>query len=154
MNRWTAKFLVLIASFALFAGAALAQFEEIGINIRKFPPDAKRGELVILGAPDASMDGRPDRLAPGVRIRDAKNALVLSGTLVNARLLVNYTRNNTGLVQTVWVLTPEEAALKLPSQAGQSGGFFSNISSMFGTSSAAPQDDGKTPYNQLPKYKQ
>ena len=154
MNRWTAKFLFLIALVASFANAALAQTEEVDTNIRKFPLDAKRGELVIFGAPDASMNGKPDRIAPGIRIRDAKNALVLSGTLVNARLLVNYTRDNIGLIQSVWVLTPEEAKLKLPSQAGQPTGFFSNIGSMFGAPVAAPQDNGSTPYDQLPKYKQ
>ena len=153
MNRWISKFLALISVFAvlvLASSAALAQFQG-SANIRKFPPDAKRGEMIVLGAPDVSIDGKLDRMAPGVRIRDASNALVLSGVLVNTRVVVNYTRDNTGLVQNVWVLNAEEAKLKMP---GEPAGFFSNIGSLFGASSAAPQDDGKTPYNQLPKYKQ
>ena len=149
MNRWTSKTFASMALLALFASTAFAQTEEAPSNIRKFPPDAKRGELVVFSAPDVSIDGKPDRLAPGVRIRDASNALVLSSTLVNARLLVNYTRGNTGLLQNIWVLNTEEAKLKMP---GQPGGFFSNIGSMFDT--PVVRDDGNTPFNQLPKYKQ
>ncbi len=148
MNRWTTKTLTSLALFALLIGAAQAQTED-SPNIRKFPPDARRGELVVLSAPDASMDGKADRLSPGVRIRDANNALVLSGTLANAKLLVNYTRDNTGLLQNIWVLSPEEAKLKMP---GQPEGFFSNIGSMF--DKPVVKDDGNTPFNQLPKYKQ
>jgi hypothetical protein len=153
MNRWISKFLALISVFAVLSLATSAVLAQIqgSSNIRKFPPDARRGELIVLSAPDVSIDGKMDRMAPGVRIRDASNALVLSNMLVNTRVVVNYTRDNTGLVQNVWVLNPEEAKLKMP---GDSAGFFSNIGSLFGTTSAAPQDDGKTPYNQLPKYKQ
>ena len=150
MNRWISRLLASSALFALVIGAAHAQIDGDS-NIRKFPPNATRGELVIFSAPDASIDGKADRLSPGVRIRDASNALVLSSSLANTRLLVNYTRDNIGLVQNVWVLTTQEASLAIP---GQPTGFFSNIGSMFGSPAAAPQDNGSTPYNQLPKYKQ
>ena len=151
MNRWIPRFLACAVLFSLFSGAVQAQSEDANSNIRKFPPDAKRGELIVISAPDVSIDGKADRLSPGVRIRDASNALVLSNTLANARLVVNYTRDNIGLVQNVWVLTQDEAKVKMP---GQTGGFLSNIGSLFGTPTAAPQDNGSTPYNQLPKYKQ
>ena len=147
MNRWTSTlFLPLIA---LLFSVANAQTEDVKPNLRSFPKDAKRGELVVLSAPDIAMDSKPDRLSPGVRIRDAKNNLVMSGTLANQRLVVNYLRDNTGLVHSVWVLTSDEARQKMP---GQSDGFFSNIRSMFDTPVAV--DDGKTPFNQLPRYKQ
>ena len=150
MNRWISQLLASTALLALAASAAYAQ-PDGSSNIRKFPTNAKRGELVVFSAPDVSIDGKADRFAPGVRIRDASNALVLSSTLVNTRLVVNYTRDNIGLVQNVWVLTTEEASSTIP---GQPTGFFSNIGSMFGAPAAAPQDNGSTPYNQLPKYKQ
>ena len=147
MNRWT--FTLFISLAALLLSTASAQTEEPKPNLRIFPKDAKRGELVVLSAPDIAMDSKPDRLSPGVRIRDAKNHLVLSGTLANQRLVVNYVRDNTGLVHNVWVLTSDEARQKMP---GQSDGFFSNIRSMFDTPPVT--DDGKTPFNQLPRYKQ
>ena len=147
MNRWTS--MLFIALGALLFSAANAQTEDVKPNLRTFPKDAKRGELVVLAAPDIAIDSKPDRLSPGVRIRDAKNNLVLSGTLTNQRLVVNYVRDNTGLVQNVWVLTSDEARQKMP---GQSDGFFSNIGSIFDNPVAT--DDGKTPFNQLPRYKQ
>ena len=147
MNRWTSSLIFSLA--ALFISTVSAQTEEIKPNIRQFPKDAKRGELVVLSAPDIAVNGKPDRLSPGVRIRDARNNLVLSGTLANQKLVVNYLRDNTGLVHSVWVLNTEEIKQKMP---GQPDGLFSNIRSMFET--PVVSDDGKTPFNQLPKYKQ
>ena len=147
MNRWT-SFLINVFA-AMLVTSAHAQTEDIKPNLRSFPKDAKRGELLVLSAPDIAIDNKPDRLSPGVRIRDVRNNLVLSGTLADQRLVVNYTRDNTGLVHQVWVLNSEEIKQKMP---GQTEGFFSNIRSIFDT--PAVSDDGKTPFNQLPKYKQ
>ena len=147
MNRWTSIFLALVATLAL--STAGAQAEDPKPNTRQFPKEARRGELVVLSAPEIAMDSKPDRLSPAVRIRDINNNLVLSGTLTNQRLVVNYVRDNTGLVHNVWVLNKDEIKQKIH---GQPEGFFSNIRSMFETPVAA--DDGKTPFNQLPKYKQ
>lgn len=147
MNRWTSSFFIALA--ALLISTTNAQTEEPKPNIRQFPKDAKRGELVVLTAPEIAMDSKPDRLSPAVRIRDINNNLVLSGTLANQRLVVNYVRDNIGLVHNVWVLNAEEIKQKMP---GQPEGILSNIRSMFDT--PVVKDDGNTPFNQLPKYKQ
>ena len=147
MNRWTPSLLASLA--ALLISTASAQTEEVKPNIRQFPQNAKRGELVVLTAPDIALDSKPDRLSPAVRIRDINNNLVLSGTLANQKLVVNYVRDNTGLVHNVWVLNAEEINQKMP---GQPEGILSNIRSMFDT--PVVKDDGNTPYNQLPRYKQ
>ena len=104
---------------------------------------------MVLTVPEISLDSKPDRLSPAVRIRDINNYLVLSGTLANQRLVVNYVRDNTGLVHNVWVLNNEEIKQKMP---GMPEGILSNIRSMFET--PVVKDDGNTPYDQLPKYKQ
>ena len=145
MNRWTHT-LFLFLTAGLFSIAS-AQTEDFKPNIRQFPKDAKRGELVVLTAPDIAMDGKPDRLSPAVRIRDINNFLVLSGTLANQKLVVNYLRDNTGLVHNVWVLNAEEIKQKIP---GMPEGILSNIRSLFETPTA--KDDGNTPYHQLLKY--
>ncbi len=146
MNRWTSTLFIPLA--ALLISTAIAQTEEPKLNIRQFPKEAKRGELVVLTAPDIAMNGKADRMSPAVRIRDANNNLVLSGTLTNQGLVVNYVRDNTGLVHNVWVLNAEEIKQKMP---GQPEGILSNIRSMFET--PVVKDDGNTPFNQLPKYK-
>ena len=147
MNRWTSLLLVPLAT--LFISTAIAQTEDFKPNTRQFPKDARRGELMVLTAPEIAMDSKPDRLSPAVRIRDINNNLVLSGTLANQRLVVNYVRDNTGLVHNVWVLNSEEIKQKMP---GKPEGILSNIRSMFET--PVVKDDGNTPYNQLPRYKQ
>ena len=140
MNRWTRTVLIPIVSLVI--SAAHAQTEEPKPNVRQFPKEAKRGELVIITPPEIALDGRADRLSPAVRIRDVNNNLVLSGTLANQRLVVNYLRDNTGLVHHVWVLNAEEIKQKMP---GQPEGVLSNIRSMFDT--PAIKDDGNTPFN-------
>ena len=79
---------------------------------RNFPATALRGELRVTQPPEALLNGRPARLAPGSRIRGADNMLVLSGAIAGAPLLVHYTLDTSGLVLDVWVLTPAEAARK------------------------------------------
>jgi hypothetical protein len=84
--------------------------------MRPFPPGAERGVLVVTYPPIVQLNGKPDRLSPGARIRGQNNMLVLSGALVGQRLLVNFVRNPTGELHDVWVLTSAEAALTLPTQ--------------------------------------
>jgi hypothetical protein len=146
MNRWILTLIVPLA--ALLMSTASAQTEDFKPNTRQFPKDAKRGELVILRAPEVTLDNKPDRLSPGVRVRDVLNNVVLSGTFANQKLVVNYVRDNIGLVHHVWVLNNEEIKQKMP---GQPEGVLSNIRSMFET--PVVKDDGNTPFNQLPKYK-
>jgi hypothetical protein len=76
---------------------------------RVFPAQALRGELVVTAAPEVLLNGRPDRLAPGARIRGEDNLLVMSGAITGLRLTVHYTREATsGLLLDVWVLRPVE----------------------------------------------
>ena len=79
---------------------------------RNFPATALRGELVITAPPEALLNKKPARLAPGSRLRGMDNMLVLSGAAVNQRLLVNYTLDLHGNLMDVWVLTTAEAARK------------------------------------------
>jgi hypothetical protein len=152
MNRCAPRplaVLILLAATIFFSSLpAAAQTGEVqASSIRQFPKAALRGELVVLEAPAISLDGKPDRLSPGARIFDAQNRLVLSNQFLNQTLVVNYLRDNTGQVQQVWVLTREEAREK---RRGLLDTLFN-----FGTRfPAAPTDDGKTPYEQLPAYQQ
>ena len=153
MNRCTKSLMAALIFLGTLAGlaplGAHAQTEELASTIRQFPKTAVRGELVVYMAPEITMDGKADRLSPAVRIRDSNNNLVLSANLISQKLLVNYVRDNTGLVHQVWILNRDEARQKISGPAGS--GILTNIRSMFDT--PAPTDDGKTPYHQLPSYK-
>ena len=92
--------------FALCAALVLA----LPVHAQRiFENNALRGELVVKAPPEALLNGKPVRLAPGVRIRNPQNMIQLSGTLIDQKLLVNYTLDGMGLVREVWVLTEEEA---------------------------------------------
>ena len=75
-----------------------------------------RGKLVVTLPPEVTLNGKPDRLSPGARIHDTNNLLVMSGGLINRELVVNYVRDGHGLIHEVWILTPQEAAMKRPAR--------------------------------------
>ncbi len=79
-------------------------------NGRSFLPQAQRAVLQVTQAPEILLNGKPARLAPGVRIRGSNDLLVLSATLTGQTLLVNVVLESGGLVKEVWILSPEEAA--------------------------------------------
>jgi len=79
---------------------------------RNFPATALRGELVVTAPPEALLNRQPARLAPGSRLRDQNNRLLLSGTALDQRLVVHYTLDLQGQLLDMWVLTPAEAARK------------------------------------------
>lgn len=155
MNRCNAHLTPLLvalsASVGLLGLPALAQTDPAApakANVRQFPVKALRGEMVVLAPPVISMDGKQERLSVGARIRDVNNNFVLSNPLLNQKLVVNYVRNPAGQVQDVWILNAEEAKEK---RAGNGDTFFNFTT---GSSTTAPVDNGKTPYDQLPAYKQ
>ena len=95
--------LALVAAFFL-ASPAQAQVQ------RSFPQSALRGAIVFGTAPEIALNGQPARLAPGSRIRDANNMLVVPAAVHGGKFLVHYTTDPLGLVKEVWILTPGEAA--------------------------------------------
>ena len=94
----------LLAAVCIVAPAA-AQVQ------RAFPQNALRGALVVGVAPDILLNGDRARLAPGARIRDDNNMLVVPSALTGGRYLVHYTVDTSGLVKDVWILRPDEAAV-------------------------------------------
>lgn len=93
----------LVALWLSFSFSAAAQ----GIQ-RDAPKDVVLGEMTVTAPPEITMDGKPDRLSPGSRIRDLNNMLVLSGGIVGKTLPVVYRRDAAGLVHEVWMLTADE----------------------------------------------
>lgn len=121
---------------------------EAAFGGRNFPADTLRGRLRVIDAPTILLDGREDRFSPGVRIRDARNLLVVAGTVAGQDLLVNYTRDAAGLVREVWVLSPDEA------RAPRAFAERALLDFWPFTAAPAPRDDGRTPFADLPRYGQ
>jgi hypothetical protein len=98
----------ILAAALSFVVAATATAQPL----RSFPATALRGELVVTTPPEAQLNRQPARLAPGARIRDTGNRIVLSGGVAGQKLLVHYTLDLQGNLLDVWLLTPAEAARK------------------------------------------
>jgi hypothetical protein len=100
---WLAAGLALAALCISLPTAAPAQ----GIK-REAPKDVLLGQMIVTQPPIITLNGKPDRLSPGSRIRDLNNMLVLSGSVVGKTLPVVYRRDAAGLVHEAWLLTPDE----------------------------------------------
>jgi hypothetical protein len=100
------RFLLAFVAASWLASTASAQVQ------RAFPPTALRGAIVIGVAPEIALNNRPARLAPGARIRDGNNMSVVPGALIGGKFLVHYTVDTSGLVKDVWILRPDEAAVR------------------------------------------
>ena len=80
---------------------------------RAFPQNTLRGAVVFGDYPTVKLNGRETQLSPGSRVRDTNNRIVMAGSLTGSRLLVHYTLDLGGeQVRDVWILTPDEAAIK------------------------------------------
>lgn len=133
--------LVFAASAALWSAHAVAQQA-----VRQFPPAAKTGMLVVTAPPEVLINGSALRLSPGARIRGPNNLLLMSGALVGQQFAVKYVLETQGLVRDVWILSQAEVDR-------QPRGWDTVTNFVFESDADKPKvDDGKTPYNQLPKY--
>ena len=151
MNRCIAK---LMATLTLSTGLALAslavqaqpQDDEASLLVtRDLPKAALLGRLLVQQPPDVMLNGQPARLAPGVRIRDENNQIAMSGALVGQVFPVKYLLDSSGLVSQAWILTADEVRASRKS--------FSLRHFLFGSDAATgPVDDGKTPFDQLPRF--
>jgi len=122
MNRCTRR-RVGAAFAAVLAGLLLSiTFTASAQGIRReAPKDVVLGKMIVTAPPQITVDGKPDQLSPGSRIRDLNNMVVLSGGIVGKTLPVVYKRDAAGLVHEVWLLTDEEYA-KLGGAGGGADG--------------------------------
>ena len=102
-SRGLALAAAVTCAFALFPSLGHTQH-------RVFPDHAQRGLMVVGTPPAITINDKAERLSPGSRIRDADNRIVFANTLSGQQLVVNYVRENNGLVHEVWVLNAYEKA--------------------------------------------
>lgn len=93
-----------LAVLLSFAATATAQ-------LRTVPAQAKPGTLRHVADLLIELDGKPGQLSPGAQIRDADNRLILPASLTE-RTDVRYLLDGSGMVHRVWILSPQEKAVK------------------------------------------
>jgi hypothetical protein len=142
VRRATAWMLSVLVAGLMLATAAHAQ----AVVSRQFPANVKRGVMTVTAPPEVQINGTAMRLSPGVRIRGPNNLLLMSGALIGQQYAVNYVLEQQGLVREVWILTQAEVD-QLPK------GWDTTTNFVFGSDADKPKvDDGKTPFDQLPKF--
>lgn len=97
---------------ALPAGAQVQQpLAASGGAGRSFPAHALRGSVSFIGGNKMLLNGDAVRSAPGLRVFDAKNHLVMQRTLRGKTYTAHYVvERATGMLQTVWLISEAEAA--------------------------------------------
>lgn len=80
------------------------------MSLRTFPADALRGRMEVTSVQEATINGRPVRMAPGVVIRGENNMVQTPNAFMGKTLTVNYRLDFNGHVTQAWVLTPTEQA--------------------------------------------
>lgn len=91
---------LLVSATFLYAGGACAQ-------PRTFSEPTRLGTLEVTVFPQARLDDKEVRLAPGVRIRNESNLVVIPST-IPGKVAVRYRTDPTGQVIDAWILTEEE----------------------------------------------
>jgi len=94
-NCLIALMLVCCAQFALAAP-------------RTFPQNAQRGTISGNVFPQVLINNQIQRLAPGAKILNEQNLIIMPSTLFNKVYIVNFTFDRQGLIDRVWILTNEE----------------------------------------------
>lgn len=83
---------------------------------RPFPATAKRGTMTPAPYPEIVIDSTLRHLAPGARIWNAENLIEMPAALRGSDFTVNYTENDEGDIDRVWILSDDEAREPLARQ--------------------------------------
>lgn len=97
LYRWTLA--VLMACFAMHAMA----------EGREFPVNAKRGKLSVTAMADLVIDGKLKLSTSATKIYSEEGLMITSSALQAFNSPVNYTINEFGEIEKLWLLTAEEA---------------------------------------------
>ncbi|WP_186764579.1 hypothetical protein [Comamonas flocculans] len=102
---------LLLAGPGLPAQAQQQPLAPSGGAARNFPDAALRGSVTFESAQRVLLNGQPLRSAPGLRVFDTHNRLVMAHTLRGKTFTVHYViERSTGMLHTVWLLSEAEAA--------------------------------------------
>ena len=83
---------------------------------RPFPDTAKRGAMTPAPYPAIVIDGKNRALSSGARIWNQENLIELPAALRGQNLPVNYTENEQGDIDRVWILNRDEASRPPPNK--------------------------------------
>lgn len=99
-----------IAALLLSATACAAlPVVDAHAQTRTFPEKSAVGRMTVGVFPEGTIEGKPVRFAPGARILNEANLLVVPSTFP-ANTVVRYRVDSLGLIDAVWILSGDEIA--------------------------------------------
>jgi len=104
MQKLTWRLQVLLLT-TLFGFASMAMADE-----RIFPAQTKRGKLTVTERVEVMIDGKIRNTRPSTRIYNENDLIVQISTVFVKNAAVNYTENDLGDIEKIWLLTAQEAS--------------------------------------------
>lgn len=98
---WGRGFLIVFLS-------AVVTFPALAVD-RAFPPGAKRGMMSPAPYPAVVIDGKTRNLSTAARVWNQDNLIEVPASLRGTDFVVNYTENEQGDIDRVWILSRDEA---------------------------------------------
>jgi hypothetical protein len=106
--------LALVPALAPQAAQAQTATTPAPQRLVQIPRRARRADITFNGTLSVLVDGNAEQLAPGVRIFGPDNMLLLYGNLNGVATSKYIRERGTGMLLTVWILTPDEIAAPDP----------------------------------------
>jgi hypothetical protein len=103
---WSRGFLIILLS-------AVSTFPAFAFD-RSFPPGAKRGTMSPAAYPAVVINGKMRTLSLAARIWNKDNLIEVPSSLHGNEHAINYTENEQGDIDRVWILRQDEASRPLP----------------------------------------
>ncbi len=107
LTRKSLQSLMLAVLLACFSMNAMAEG-------RDFPVQARRGKLSVTAMADLVIDGKLRHTTPSTRIYNEEGLTMTSSALNAVNAPVNYTLNEFGEIEKIWLLTVLEARQAMP----------------------------------------
>lgn len=100
--NWRIK-LSLLSALLIFCTVAVA-------DERIFPAQTKRGKLTVSDRVEVIIDGKIRNTRPSTRIYDENDLIVQVSSVYVKNAPINYTENDLGDIEKIWLLTALEAS--------------------------------------------
>lgn len=104
-----------IQTFLLSCALALVTLTAQAFD-RPFPDTVKRGVMTPANYPAIVINEKTRTLTAGARIWNQDNMIEMPSALRGSEMAVNYTENDNGEIDRVWILSADEAKKTLPLQ--------------------------------------
>lgn len=103
----------LLMVWTLLLAFAMTQLHAMQLE-RPFPAGIKRGKMSTTALAEIVIDGKVKALSVALKIYSDDNLTLTPASVDVTNIIVYYLENEVGEIQTIWILTAEEAKRPFP----------------------------------------